>query len=138
MGALLSQSRRRRQGRRDRGPAALRAGGFWPQRRGRALSRDGGRDEDVMWLSFSLRQTRRRSLRKREQGQKALDRRFVALDFHLPGAQGFGELAPVVHQRGQRVRAGREDGIGPIRGAARELEPAASDLGAETVVAQSQ
>jgi len=79
-----------------------------------------------------------RSLRKREQGQEALDRRFVALDFHIPGAQGLGELAPAVHQCGQRVRAGREDGVGFVRGAARELEPATSDLGAETVVAQSQ
>src|SRR5712691_11683895 len=48
MGAALSQSRRRRQGGRDRGPAVLRAGGFWSQRRGRALSRDGGRDEEVI------------------------------------------------------------------------------------------
>jgi hypothetical protein len=42
-----SQSRRRRQGSRDRGAPAVRAGRFRAQRGGRALSRDGSRGEEV-------------------------------------------------------------------------------------------
>ena len=45
MDQALPQSRRRRQGRRDRGPPAVRARGLRSQRSGRALSRHGRRGE---------------------------------------------------------------------------------------------
>src|SRR5919112_5200025 len=73
-----------------------------------------------------------------EERKKALHRRLVALDLHLPGAQRLGEIAAVVGQRGQGGRVGLDGRVWPLGFPADDLEAAVSYHDEEGVLPEVQ